>query len=1040
MALTFVNERDTLGIARLLKHGGIPTEQWGTLIPQMAEKLEQVRFNRQPDAYKRAYNATINADPFTSAMMGTLQSLTGKAMSTLVRGAAPRTKLGHATDAIGDALASGKAEPTTETGKFFQRTLPSLIPDIPVFAALGATLKHPAAVLGAYSAANQAFDIAEGRQKTFDLKSLAKSLLLGGVFQGMGKVIGHIPYLKALEVPAGGALMRVGKGVARAGLQALPASAVSPTIELFDPTTNEKWDPKDFAHTWALFTTLSAFSLIKAGKFGALETRLKQEGMTPKQATILSNLAQTNPTATVHQMFGALMKNKAGIKNAANVWKAWQVKAGMRPPFGMSEIEQKLGFPMRTAVEEKARLEAMPVPSPKERLISTLELKAASPKTHPRRVAWYGGIAEKLKAYEGDITKWDKEEIRKFVGTKKIGITVNWVAKAIARIEKGKGAAVPLPPPERQFGVPTLAEYPTPSNRYIYTLGLQDILGPSVKAKMQLLLERAHLIRWSHTAEENYLKAANVSMGEKAVSRVRNLPTKAHVQMAKWLNTPHLNPKDIPPELREYYTQLRWLSDTLRERANVVREFVGLEPIPYHHGYMRYIYDLHSKLAIREAHPFPPELEYWISKVPLKHIFNPTALPRKGTGEGVLMDPFKAFRAMASTDLKQIYLEVPNLLFKEQIDLLSKKGVLPAMTRRWAEDFMNVVIKGYPSEIDKIADATLASWKIPQIMNAILKPVGRTWGPRSIANISNNVGRLIHFGTVWGRMKLVTRDFTQKFLGLGLYDSGDYVRALGPTPPEAARWIKESDFFNVSRMTFMEALPKGAYGKLEEIGYLPYDRLQVNNLTHTARMSYFATGKWAKSSDPNIRNFWSNPLNRKAEMDFGMDTCQYWYNAMGVPEVYHHKLASMFVKLQSWPMNYAFKYWREMGHRLTTGRPAWAGEGPSVLPMSARMGALRHIISSVVIIEGLRRGIGLDYRSIALLGVLPSYLSPAGQVAVGLTQLATAESDWERKEGLRKLQNSWKAFLPMSGAWQDVAKVWSGEKPVEFLFFHMAKE
>lgn len=79
---------------------------------------------------------------------------------------------------------------------------------------------------------------------------------------------------------------------------------------------------------------------------------------------------------------------------------------------------------------------------------------------------------------------------------------------------------------------------------------------------------------------------------------------------------------------------------------------------------------------------------------------------------------------------------------------------------------------------------------------------------------------------------------------------------------------------------------------------------------------------------------------------------------------------------------------------------------------------------------------GLDYRQTALLGVLPAYLSPVGQLTLGLWLLATAKTDWQKKKAITTLKRSWRAFIPGSGAWKDVADVWTGKKPLKAILFH----
>jgi len=74
------------------------------------------------------------------------------------------------------------------------------------------------------------------------------------------------------------------------------------------------------------------------------------------------------------------------------------------------------------------------------------------------------------------------------------------------------------------------------------------------------------------------------------------------------------------------------------------------------------------------------------------------------------------------------------------------------------------------------------------------------------------------------------------------------------------------------------------------------------------------------------------------------------------------------------------KYWREMLARGFTGKTGWGKE----IPVKWRLGALRHIITSLLFVEGTRRALGWDYKRVALFGALPTYLSPPAQIVTGL--------------------------------------------------------
>ena len=1164
MGYTFVTSADVDPMTEALVNSGVPVDnKLPALVNKSLDNLETLRFNKKPETYKKIYAAASEADPVTKFFMGVYGSNLVKTFTAGAQTMAPNSWYGQASKAIEDVMASGKAVPDTAVGKFFGRSLLPLMADSPIFSALGSLGLGSIGTLMMYNAEGQAADIVAGRKKEFDFKSLAKAGLFGAVFHGTGKLIGRIPYLNQLgktnplmkkgarvtkfwekvkekypdfskispEVnkklkrqllrmkkldtqeyarmsqltPSGGVAERVGKRLLSSGVSALPASFVSPAVELFDPTTNQKWDIKDFANTWALFASMDVMGLIKAGEWGAMESRLKQQGVDPKQATVLTNLAQTNPTASIHQVFGSLMHNKASVKNAANVWKMWQVEQGLRGEFGLvSKMPKDIRNILRTAEEEQVRLTdtyGAAVPSPANRLATALEIYAKSKKgLHPKGKAKMINQAKLLRGFEGNLYGIDKEGLREALGmatqkksaesariklftklkamtperlkveakkrkvtsknktsnqlTKDILMTVkgtpsrkskivDMLSRQIRRIEKNPVSVKPLPEGTQIKPMTWFERFSDPV-RFFTALGAKDVVEPGTIAAENLMLERSHIKAWTATARAELIKLTHTSQTEMRLARLRNKPTKAERALAVFLHNRKPDYKKVPENLRKLYKDMRFLSDTMRERANVVYKFLDMRDkngkliqIEYLPGYLTRLITAQAKAAKGE-HLFSPEMEYHIRRMSPKDVSNFTRLHRTletPEFEGLLMDPFKCMDAMTSVDLKTIYLHIPSVLFKEQMDNLMKRGAIPESTRNALENWMNITIKGFPSPSDKMTDATLAQLKVPQFMNATLKPFGRTWGDRSIKNTSDGLGRMVHDSTIMGRVKLPIRNLTQKLLGLGLYDSYSFLKASGIAPKECMKIIMNSHFYNLSRKAFLEALPASEVAKIEKAGFYMYGKSHVSNVNHTMKTAWFAAERWSKSVNPNISKFWRNKENVKKEMDWGADSCHYSYFKTRVPTLYRSKTASLFFKLQSWPMNYAFKYHRELFHRLITGRPGWAGSGPSVLPTSARLGMLRHIVSSVIFIEGLKKGLGLDYSRIAGLGVIPSQLSPVGQLLTGMGQWANGD-DWERENAERTMVNALKAFIPGHGAVKDVVKALNGEGDISSLLFY----
>ena len=585
----------------------------------------------------------------------------------------------------------------------------------------------------------------------------------------------------------------------------------------------------------------------------------------------------------------------------------------------------------------------------------------------------------------------------------------------------------------REFKKPTFATHLTPSDRYARTLGTYDLIEPLIKAKTKLLLERQKIFNWLDNKEKEVFKLEKVSLLAKAKAGIKAKPTVAH---EKWFDLLDKNTTAVDAGLTgksaEVFDELRGLTESILQRTNEVRLQVGLDPIQSLKSYITHIEDVISKKVTKEKYPFPEEIKYWLNYIQPKHIFNPTALHRFLEDKpSLLKNPFKALKTMAAMDLKQIYLEKPNLLFKEQLSAL--KGQIPADTKKWTELYVNQVIKGFPTPLDEMTNNTLNTLGITKVLDKMLAPFGRTVGINPAREISGALSRLIHDAVIWGRMKLVIRNHTQKLLTLGLYDTKSFAKAMFPAGKDLQKLIKSNDFWKISNREFMERLPEGMLGKLEQIGYKPYGHSHISNIGFSMKTAYYASMDLVKN--PKYAKLGWTEEDAIKEMEFGANTTQYWYNTMGMPDIYRSAIGRTFGVLQSWWMNYTMKYWREMLSRGFTGKTGWGKE----IPVKWRLGALRHIIASLLFVEGTRRALGWDYKRIALFAVLPTYLSPPAQIVTGIYNYMFATSDWQKTKAKNQILSSWKAFVPGSMAWRDFYKA-QEESNLEELFFYTEKE
>lgn len=626
---------------------------------------------------------------------------------------------------------------------------------------------------------------------------------------------------------------------------------------------------------------------------------------------------------------------------------------------------------------------------------------------------------------------------------KEAGEFIDALKKIKTRIVGGKKLPPKIPITQRtvtekffdkQFKKPSLIKYITPSNRYAMSLGAYDLIEPSIKAKTAMEIERAAQFKNLNKIEKRIYKIEKIKIPEKVKTKITATPPKA---IQKWYDMldKYATSKEagLTGEPAKIFDGLRGLTKGMLERTNEIRAKVDLPPINSIRAYITHLKDLATKKELAKRFSISEAKKYWSDFVRSKHIYNPTALHRMvKEPETLLKDPIKALRAMVSVDLKQIYLEQPTLLYREQMRAL--QDIIPATTRKWLDSYMNIVIRGRPTELDELTNASLEKLGVDKALNLVLKPFGKQPSYNLSKSISGAISKVIHDALIWGKMKLVIRNHTQKFLSLGLYGSKPWIKASFPASKELKQLIKDSDFWKISNRSFMEtevAGGKGLISKLRKLGYKPYGRSHISNVTHAQKTAYYAAKDLV--DNPKYKKLgWTNE-DALREMEFGAMTTQYWYNLMGMPEIYRSGTGRVLATLNSWWMNYTTNYWRELLVRGFKGKTGW---GKSI-PVKWRIAALRHIVSSILFIEGSRRALGLDYRQVALLGVLPTYLSPPGQILLGLYNYLTAgDNKYKKSRAVNQMKYSWKAFIPGGGAWKEWSGLWSGEKTIKETLFY----
>jgi len=612
-----------------------------------------------------------------------------------------------------------------------------------------------------------------------------------------------------------------------------------------------------------------------------------------------------------------------------------------------------------------------------------------------------------------------------------------------------------------KFGEPTPVRFLTSQTYYAEKLGVKPLVEPLELGKMRFDLEYRALSKEVAVKIGQIDKLGKTSFMEKLSAKRANEPTRAVARMRDLLDKYEDPPEFLTKDEREVFTWFRNLNKTMLEGENKVRALLDIDPIPYRKAYVRHVADGMAQDILLGKYPFPEGLKYWSEKVVGKKIFNPMELQRKlakDLGELFTKDLKYATNSMLWTGLKEIHLSQPLRVFTEQMGALSKDlpryegmspeeleairgvSVMPASTKRWVIDYVNTVIKGQQTETDAGVNRLVTETGLKGLFNKVLKPFGRTVGARPVTHAAQISGRLVISGVMGaGKPKQLIRNLFQNTQNLALYGVKPCLKAFLPANEQIQALIDKSLFYK--SYTGYEELPAELMGKIEKAWLLPYGRTAAFNAKTAMKAAYWDTLDLI--TNPKYAKYgWADPARTYQEakgvlydseedkllkeMEFGAGCTQFQYIPLGMPEVFRHKALIPLTRLQSWWMNYVFKFSREA---VTRGLKGETGYGAK-LPWSRRLGYLRYLILGGTILKEM------GYEQSFLIGVLPHFLSPAGQLMLGMVNYIAADNDYQRKKAETTMKYSWKAFIPGSGAWQDWDAVWSGEKPLKSLFLY----
>lgn len=592
------------------------------------------------------------------------------------------------------------------------------------------------------------------------------------------------------------------------------------------------------------------------------------------------------------------------------------------------------------------------------------------------------------------------------------------------------------------FKEPTLAGQAfTGMSYYNVILGTKELTKPAEEAKMELDIEYQKMSNEIDMWIARLNKEAGISRRERKRYYKKGEPTTAMVKMAEALNAYENPPVTFTETEVEIFRYFRGLSQALIRRENIVRDSLGMERIPYRTAYFRHIAERTAKEIDEGTVEIPQELRYWMTKQVTVKMFNPTEFKRKLSSkleEHYSRNLGTVTKSMAWFALKEIHLSEPLRFYKEQLNLVS--DIIPKTTRQNVEEFIKICIKGQETDYDKLVNNTITQTGFGKALNILLQPFAKRVSSRPMTNFGRKIGKLNLLFALWGRPKLIVRNIFQRMQNLGLFTLKSNLKGALPANAQIKSIMASSNFWR--GYVGIEELDKSSLNKLERAGMMAYQWSAQSNAKNAMKVAYWDILDLITNKDYRNLKGWADPQRTytepkgflyeselaiiKEEMEFGAGATQYQYLPLAMPGVFKHKTAVPLTRLQSWGMNYFFRFQREALLRMFTGKTSTGRE----LPWSRRIGWLRYTLWGCPIYQAM------GYSSSMLLGVLPTTLAPAGALTWALYRWLLADDDREKKRYEKQIYRGVKTLVPGELAAEDWSAVWSGEKPPEALFLY----
>lgn len=520
------------------------------------------------------------------------------------------------------------------------------------------------------------------------------------------------------------------------------------------------------------------------------------------------------------------------------------------------------------------------------------------------------------------------------------------------------------------------------------------------------------------------------------------------------------------------FNQIRELTRSLRDRANMVRRHMGLDEINNVSGYITHWMDgIVKDIVNGELITEDPYLYKVMHELP-KEVKNKTAYERKVKGElekYFSKDLGKLLRIMTTYDLKDIYIKQPYEAAWEELN--KYKPIMPKTVYDQARRFLEYDIRKIQALMDESFNALLQ--KPTDLINK-LRPLHRAIHDpaRGVFSFMRRIGILNGLGL---RLKPSGRNLGQRLLLTDLYRTVDYGKAQAvafrlarmpmvehPITGEKVKLIDlihEQDWYQLALRKFEDTMT--VVTGIERTALAVYSRTHIGNLflsnVEVAALTGYFDWKnmYEQSQDQKSKHFKNankqakklgvpldSLLTQKGDMMWHLREAvrrtQWEYFSTSMPVVYRSQFNRAMFMFQSWWMNYFFNHSREMINQTLTGRNSLG----RLLTPGGRMRAVKGLGTIVAIGKAAKVLVGIEMAKF-LITPFPTYLPPIPALILSIIEYLSTlihGDEQRRKSAERTLKYNLKFWIPLSGFGRDLNKFLSGEWNIADLLIYRGQK